>query len=107
VAEAIFDRSSHIQGGVWAQPDLLSLLMWSYSTHSVWNLRGSGGMPPPPENFEKLHPLRLNLRVFLTMFMSVDLGRQNCSKCFKCVPYNYILGMVKAETEKYYCYTAS
>jgi len=45
----------------------------------------------PPENFEKLHPLRLNLRVFLTMFMSVDLIRQNFSKCFKCVPYKRIV----------------
>ena len=31
---------------------------------SMPNLGGSGGMPPP-ENFEKLDPLRLNLRAFL------------------------------------------
>ena len=28
------------------------------------------------------------------MFMSADIGRQNFSKCIKCVPYYYILGMV-------------
>ena len=30
------------------------------------NSRGSGACPP--ENFEKLHPLRLNLRAFLMIF---------------------------------------
>ena len=40
------------------------------STHGMRSmpiLGGSGGMPPP-ENFEKLDPMRLNLRVFLTVY---------------------------------------
>jgi len=58
--ETIFDRSSHIQGGVWAQPDLSWLLMWSYSTHSVWILRGVGCMPPPhPRKFRKITPFEI------------------------------------------------
>ena len=34
---------------------------------SIPNLGGSGGMPPP-ENFEKLNPLRLNLKAFLMVY---------------------------------------
>ena len=40
------------------------------STHGMQSmpiLGGSGGMPPL-ENFEKLDPLRLNLRVFLAVY---------------------------------------
>ena len=33
---------------------------------SIPNVGGSGGMPP--ENFEKLNPLRLNLRAFLMAY---------------------------------------
>ena len=36
---------------------------------SMPNLRGSGGMPPLG-NFEKLSPLRLNLRAFLMVYYS-------------------------------------
>ena len=38
--------------------------IWLNSTKSI--ARGSGGMPP--EKFEKLNPLRLNLRAFLMVY---------------------------------------
>ena len=38
--------------------------IWLNSTKSI--ARGSGGMPP--EKFEKLDPLRLNLRAFLMVY---------------------------------------
>ena len=40
------------------------MYIWLNSTKSI--ARGSGGMPP--ENFEKVNPLRQNLRAFLMVY---------------------------------------
>jgi len=40
------------------------MYIWLNSTKSI--ARGSGGIPP--EKFEKLNPLRLNLRAFLMVY---------------------------------------
>ena len=57
---------------IYERVGLSSLLMWDIYSHSVQNTHAMpilGGLgQSPPGNFEKIHPLRLNLTAYLVSY---------------------------------------
>ena len=67
--------------------------MWHPHTRGVWE-------HVPPENFEKLDPLRLNLRVFLAKGYSIgDTISQESSLALQALYNNYHDNVVIAAAE--------